>query len=160
MTRAVSLAVVILALAMVWILVMPVAPATQPIAFNHVKHSGLGCAVCHRGAETGERAGLPEASLCFKCHATAPRAVQPGVWDQAAKTGRIGWVRVTSVPDHVMFSHQRHVRIAGLECASCHADIGTRTTPPGRAPVRLNMDTCLSCHRREAASEDCAGCHR
>ena len=116
--------------------------------------------MCHRGAESGIRAGIPEASLCFKCHATAPRTVRTAEWDRIAKAGRIGWVRVTSVPNHVMFSHQRHVRIAGLECASCHAGIATRATPPGRALMRLNMNTCLSCHTREGASEDCAACHR
>ena len=161
MRRVLSLVVLVLVVAVAWIWALPAAPVTQPIAFNHVRHQGLACAVCHQGVESAAHAGLPGGTLCAKCHATVPGHVTTDQkWSAIAHGQPVGWVRVTHVPDHVRFSHQRHVKLAALECSSCHGDIGRRTSPPGIAPVRLEMNTCLSCHKREGASEDCAGCHR
>lgn len=102
--------------------------------------------VCHRGATTTARAGIPDAAVCAKCHTTTP--------------GSIAWIQVTHVPSHVMFSHRRHVTLARLDCVSCHGEMRERRTPPGIAAVRLTMATCVSCHRHEGATEDCAACHR
>lgn len=159
MTRLLRAAAVTAATAVAWVLLLPAAPLAQP-AFNHARHTGMGCTVCHRGAEAEARAGIPEAAVCLKCHATAPAAIRAASWDDAAKGRPIAWVRVTRLADHVMFSHRRHVGLARLDCTSCHADVGASTSPPGRAPVRLDMDACLGCHRREGAGQDCAGCHR
>ena len=143
-----------------WALLLPRPAVVQPLAFNHAKHTGMGCAVCHRGVAERARAGIPDASTCLKCHATAPRAAAGLKWDEVARTQTIAWASVTSLPQHVMFSHRRHVGLAQLECSSCHAGIGTSDAPPPRPPLRLDMEACLSCHRREGASQDCAGCHR
>lgn len=160
MKRYVALALVTLGVAAAWIVALPSAAIDQPIAFPHAKHQGVGCTVCHRGAAASARAGVPDAALCAKCHATAP-AGSGRAWDAAAGAGSpIAWVQVTRLPDHVMFSHRRHVTLARLDCSSCHGDMARRTTPVGRAPVRLEMTTCLSCHRNEGAAEDCAACHR
>ena len=160
MTRYLAPAGVALVVATGWILVLPPAPVAQPIAFSHAKHAPMACAVCHRGVETAARAGLPAASLCAKCHASIPGGATGTAGGDVGQSGRIAWVRVTRVPDHTMFSHRRHVALGRLDCASCHADIGLRASPPVRQPVRLDMDACLSCHQREGASEDCAACHR
>ena len=141
-------------------LILPAAPVVQGLAFNHAKHAALTCVGCHAGIETAQRAGFPAPAVCAKCHATAPATVPPADWERFKTTGVRFWKPVTSVPEHVMFSHRRHVALAGLACASCHGDIGTRTTPPARAPMRLVMSTCLACHRAEGAAEDCTGCHR
>jgi hypothetical protein len=152
---------VAIAIAVVWILVLPDAPVAQPVAFNHVKHAAVSCLVCHAGVTSGARAGIPQGDLCLRCHATAPaRGVPAAVWTDIAEGRRIAWRQVTQVPDHVRFSHRRHTGAGQLACVSCHGDVQNRTTPPDRAAIRLVMDTCLSCHRREGASEDCAGCHR
>ncbi|MEI6668838.1 MAG: cytochrome c3 family protein [Acidobacteriota bacterium] len=144
-----------------WWYVMPAAvPVSQPIAFNHAKHQALACAVCHRGVESRSRATLPVFADCAKCHATAPAGLSDDQWKSFGGPQGIEWVRVTQVPDHVKFSHRRHVASARLGCASCHADIGQRTTPPTMAPVRLDMKACLSCHHQEGITEDCAACHR
>ena len=140
-----------------WVLVLPPSPVGQPIAFPHAKHQGVACTVCHRGAATAAHAGIPNAALCAKCHSTIPGRAEASA---AQRDQPIAWVQVTHVPDHVMFSHRRHVTIAKLDCESCHGRMRERTTPLGVAPVRLEMKTCLSCHRREGASEDCAACHR
>jgi predicted CXXCH cytochrome family protein len=158
--RALVFTGVVLAVGAAWLLLLPPAPLAQPLAFNHARHKGVTCTVCHRGAETAARASIPQGDLCLKCHATAPLPQAQGLWDAATKGARLPWTRVTHVPDHVYFSHRRHVGLARLECLSCHADIGARTAPPGRAPLRLDMDSCLACHRSEGATLDCAACHR
>ena len=160
MRRPLQFTVVAGLAAIVSSLILPAASVSQRLPFNHAKHAPLTCAGCHAGAKTAQHAGFPPPAVCDKCHATAPASVASADWKQLQTTGVRFWKPVTSVPDHVMFSHRRHVAHAGLACESCHGDIGRRTTPPGRAPVRLVMDTCLACHRTEGASEDCNGCHR
>ena len=161
MRRYVLPVIVTLATAVAWILVLPEAPIAQPVAFNHAKHGAVGCVVCHPGVSRGARAGIPQGDLCLRCHATTPaRGVPAAVWSDVTAGRRIAWRQVTQVPEHVRFSHRRHTGAGQLACASCHGDVQARTVPLDRAPARLVMDTCLSCHRREGASEDCAGCHR
>jgi menaquinone reductase, multiheme cytochrome c subunit len=157
--RAITAAALVIVITAAWIVLLPSSPAAQPIAFNHARHQALTCAGCHRGVETAAHATLPSADVCAKCHAAPPKNVDPKQWD-ALKQSAVNWVKVTRVPDHVMFSHQRHVTLARLDCSSCHGDIGRRTTPPARAATRLEMKTCRACHQQEGASEDCAACHR
>ncbi len=161
MIRAAALTALVALVAVAWMALLPAAAVSQPLAFNHAKHGAVACDVCHRGARTGVEAGIPQVAMCQQCHATAPGGASTEVWDEATRRGTLAWVKVTQLPRHVYFSHQRHTAIGGLECASCHGgELRARTTPPGAAPVRLDMTTCLSCHRREGASEDCTGCHR
>jgi hypothetical protein len=160
MSRLLRLAVLTVGTAAAWMLLLPRPPLRQPIAFNHARHAGMGCGVCHRGALEQARAGIPEAAVCLKCHATAPRAAAAVKWGEAGRAPAIAWVRVSRLPEHAMFSHRRHVGLARLECTSCHADVGTSAVPPGRPPMRLDMGACLACHEREGASQDCAACHR
>ena len=160
MRRALLFAGVALVAAIGSSLILPAAPVTQTLAFNHAKHAALTCAGCHAGIQTTQRAGFPSPEVCAKCHATAPGPVAPEDWERLRTVGVRFWKPVTKMPNDVMFSHRRHVALARLACASCHADIGERTAPPARVPRRLVMDTCLACHRTEGVSEDCNGCHR
>ncbi len=136
----------------------------QPIAFNHAKHvaGGMGCTDCHAGAQTEVRATLPPAALCMGCHA-APLAGTPAEERLRVLAGggaEIAWRPVTGLPAHVYFSHRRHVAIAGLECGACHGAMEKLTAPP-RAPLReLSMKTCMACHERSKAGNDCNDCHR
>ena len=162
MQRYILAALVAVVVAVGWVFALPSAPLAQPIAFNHAKHAAVGCAVCHRGAEAGARAGIPQGDVCMRCHATAPGQARERrrVERPSRREHRIAWLRVNRLPDHVAFSHRRHTGPGQLACASCHGDMRQRTAPPSRAQVRLVMTTCLACHKREGASEDCAGCHR
>src|SRR6266511_4731900 len=126
------------AVAAAWMAILPPASLRQPITFPHAKHQTVGCTVCHGGAATGLRAGIPEVTLCTKCHATAP-AGTTAAWDPAVTRKSIAWVQVTHVPTHVMFSHRRHTTLGRLDCASCHGEMRDRRAPPGVAPVRLTM---------------------
>ncbi len=163
MTRrsTVAFASLTLAASAAWMLLLPAEPIAQPNAFNHARHRGIACINCHRGVESSSHALLPTRADCARCHATAPPGIAPADW-QTGPDGRsrVSWIQVTRLPDHVMFSHRRHVSFGRLACASCHGDIGERTTAADAPSVRLDMKGCLSCHRREGVSEDCAGCHR
>ncbi len=162
MKQALLLVATMLVAAGVWAEVAPAVPVTQPLAFNHAKHTGaLTCSACHSGVMTGARATLPSGDVCAKCHASAPPSVSPASWQAVMKDSPVPpWIPVTRLPSHVRFSHQRHTALGGLACESCHGDIAKRTAPPARTPMRLEMKTCLACHQKEGASEDCAGCHR
>jgi len=161
MRRLLFLLFVVVLVAAAWVLALPPPTLAQPIVFNHAKHAAAGCAVCHQGVTSGARAGIPQADVCTRCHATAPAGgVSAAAWNDVAAGKTIAWRQVTHVPDHVAFSHRRHTVLAKLACASCHGDMRQRTDPPGRPATRIAMATCLDCHIREGASEDCAGCHR
>lgn len=175
MARVLLLTAVAAISAGIWVALLPPAAVNQPIPFDHSKHTEVTCVACHRGAERSARAGIPEVAACLNCHATPPRPVEvvlsagpalPGsdgrkpTWDELARGARPAWVRVTRLPDHVMFSHRRHVASAKLDCASCHGDMRARRTALTSAPMRLDMTACLSCHTREGATEDCVACHR
>lgn len=138
--------------------------SAQPIAFNHKLHAatlGLECGHCHQGVETGVFATLPKAEICLACHA-APLSENPeeAKVREYGEKGEIPWHRLTRVPDHVYFSHQRHVKFGQVSCETCHGKMTERTRPPSSAPMELSMNDCLDCHRRHGASIDCVSCHR
>ena len=160
MKALIRFAIVTLGVAAVWLLVRPRPPIKQPLDFDHAKHGRMECVVCHRGVETAARAGYPADAVCLECHATPPRVNgADAVWPAARTAPWIAWVRVNRVPDHVFFSHRRHVVLANLDCVSCHGEVGKRSTPPAAPATRLDMNTCESCHDRENANNDCAACH-
>jgi hypothetical protein len=158
--RSLVFAAVAALIAIGWVVALPQAPLAQGMSFNHQRHAGMACSACHRGVESSAQAGLPTVAICQNCHATAPNASAEDWWEAVSRGGPERWRQLTTVPPHVMFSHRRHVGIARLACASCHGEVGSRTAPPGRALVKVEMSSCVSCHSREGASEDCASCHR
>ena len=140
----------------------PAAGAAAPIAFSHETHvstAGLDCQFCHAYARRGPVAGLPPLSRCAGCH----RFVLPDSPDVARllalfEAGEpLAWPRVHDLPDHVRFTHKRHVR-AGIACSACHGDVGRMQLAEQTAP--LTMGWCVSCHEAQQASIDCLTCHR
>jgi len=136
--------------------------AQQPIAYSHKIHieHGLQCLDCHSGADTGARATIPSVSKCMLCHAkiaTGNPEVKK-IADYAAARREIPWERVYGFDPGalVKFQHAPHIR-AGVQCARCHGDMTQAAT--AQPLVKHNMGTCLSCHRQNHASEDCATCH-
>ncbi len=137
----------------------------QPIAFNHLKHTGdlgLACDFCHEYVRTGQHSGLPNETKCAMCH-----SARQGTSDEAARVTEmieegtpIRFRKLFKLPDHVFYTHRRHVGIAELECQNCHGDIAETETPPDRALVTVDMDFCLDCHREQEATLDCNACHR
>jgi hypothetical protein len=149
------------------------APANQPIWFSHKVHVGearMGCTSCHVYAERGPVAGVPSMSRCRGCHKFVKEDKERPRIDQALKELQrllaedrpVAWARVHRLPDHVYFTHQRHVVDAKLACRECHGDVDTMDVVQQVSP--LTMGWCLSCHQRPenrgTAPTDCWACHK
>jgi len=143
----------------------PVQDVPQPVAFNHLKHvqdAGLECSTCHEYFETSEHSGLPELATCLMCHdgTITDSAAEKRLVQEAEKTPPPRCRKLFRLPDHVYYSHRRHVAVAGLKCEECHGGIAATTAPPSRPLVRVTMDTCIAGHARQGVPTDCTQCHR
>ncbi len=140
-------------------------PIPQPVQFNHKKHTGdlgLDCAFCHAYVGSGAHAGLPDHTTCAMCHTTTQ-----GTSEEAARVTALleageplRFNKLFRMPDHVFYTHRRHVAVAELPCQECHGGIADTEQPPRRALVRIDMDFCMDCHREQQASLECTACHR
>jgi hypothetical protein len=136
--------------------------ADQPIAYSHKQHLALGlqCLDCHIDADTGAAATIPSIRKCMLCHAKIgtdkPEIKKLAAY--AAANREVPWQRVYEFASSAMvkFQHAPHIR-AHVACATCHGDMTQATT--AQVLVHHNMGTCLTCHRQNKASEDCATCH-
>jgi len=136
----------------------------QPIAFSHKIHAGdnaINCKYCHFGAEKGKTAGIPPASVCMNCHKYIKEGTITGK-DEIAKIYKaldynpetqvygpnkkpIQWTRVHNLPELTYFNHSQHVKVAGVECQTCHGPMQEETVANQFAP--LTMGWCIDCHR-------------
>lgn len=148
----------------------------QPIQFSHRIHAGdqkIGCTSCHVYAERGPVAGVPSMQRCQGCHKFVREdpdhpeiTAQLKPLLQVLKDGTaIEWVRVHRVPDHVAFTHERHV-LAGVRCQECHGEVERMDVVRQVAP--LTMGWCLECHHRKQREKpagrerltQCVTCHK
>lgn len=137
----------------------------QPVAFNHRKHTQglkLDCQFCHQYVTLGAHAGLPDAAVCAMCHTArlGTTAEAARVTELLASGGPLRFNKLFRLPQHVTFTHRRHVGIAKLPCQDCHGAIAESERPPARPLVTMRMRFCLSCHRATGQSADCVACHR
>ena len=135
----------------------------QPISFNHKKHldQGLECDTCHRYFKTQNFSGMPDITTCLECH-KEPITKSPeeeSIRQFYKKGEKIPWKRLYEEPDHVFFSHRRHVVLGKIVCQTCHGNIGQSERPPAKPWVRMSMDWCMNCHTKTKASNDCLACH-
>lgn len=140
------------------------AAVKQPLKFSHKVHGEAAkCDDCHTSVEKAASAGLPDISVCMGCHEGGPVTDSPEekklMTYIKAKT-EIGWVRLNKDPVYVYFSHARHVSVGKLACEKCHGDMAKTTKPPGRALVSVDMDYCVSCHKKNKIDTSCVTCHR
>ncbi|BDG05540.1 cytochrome c3 family protein [Anaeromyxobacter oryzae] len=154
------------------------APAgpVQPVPFSHRVHAtdaAIGCTSCHVYAERGPVAGVPSMARCQGCHKFVKEDPEHPQLDAQLKPfvkllrdGKpIEWVRVTRLPDHVYFTHERHVR-AGVRCQECHGEVEKMEAVRQVAP--LTMGWCLECHHRKQREKpgerrkltECVTCHK
>jgi hypothetical protein len=143
----------------------PTERVTQPIQFNHQKHVkvvGVECSVCHEYYSTGEHAGLPSLALCKGCHAEAltKSSEEQKLLKLMASDPQPAFRKLFRLPDHVRYSHRRHVASGGLACETCHGAIAETTAPPAYPLVRITMDSCTGCHTDRGVKTDCTHCHR
>jgi len=153
----------------------PPGPA-QPIRFSHRVHAGvvgIGCTSCHAYAERGPVAGIPSMDRCRGCHKFVKEdpehpdltAEMKPLLDILEAGTAIEWVRVHRVPDHVFFTHERHV-LGGVRCQECHGEVEKMDVVSQVAP--LTMGWCLACHHRKqhekpetrARLTECVTCHK
>ncbi len=154
---------------------LPPAPV-QPIKFSHRIHAGvnrIGCQVCHSYVERAPVAGVPSMDRCQGCHKFVKEDKKDPAITAEIKAllpyldaeKPIEWVRVHRLPDHVFFTHERHVR-SGVECRECHGDVEQMEVMRQVSP--LTMGWCLGCHKRKQAERpverarltDCLTCHK
>lgn len=134
----------------------------QPINFSHKKHAGengIECTFCHSSVDKSPRADVPPVQKCMDCHAfiaTEKPEIKKltSYWE---KKEPVPWLRVYSLPEHVYFSHKRHIK-KDIDCAVCHGDVkGMERIKKMRS---LKMGWCINCHRKFGASDDCLKCHK
>ncbi|MCL4394531.1 MAG: cytochrome c family protein [Chloroflexi bacterium] len=137
----------------------------QPIAFNHevMVQAGIPCLFCHTGATQSAVAGIPSVDRCMGCHRTIatdnPEVQKVAAYWQAQKP--IPWVRVNRLPRFVYFSHAVHVTVAGLNCETCHGDVGHMTVV--KPTAQFTMGFCLGCHEKQPNAPqliECITCHK
>ncbi|WP_245574498.1 c-type cytochrome [Hugenholtzia roseola] len=123
---------------------------TQPIPFSHKLHAGyyeIDCKYCHTGVEKGKSAVIPSANVCMNCHnsiRTDSKNIQK-IYDAIANDEPIQWVRVHNLPDLSYFNHAQHVKVAGIECQTCHGNIQEMEVV--QQISLLTMGWCINCHR-------------
>jgi hypothetical protein len=136
----------------------------QPIAFNHKKHAeqGMGCDACHKHYNTEAFSGMPDIAVCLECHKEAiTKSPEEEKIRQFAKKGQKSpWRRLYGEPDHVFYSHRRHVVLGKMECKTCHGNIGESEKPPAAPYVQMTMGWCMSCHAKNKVTNDCLACHQ
>src|SRR4030042_277075 len=137
--------------------------AGQPIPFNHKKHQeqGTECITCHSHFKEQTFSGMPKVEVCLECHKD-PITQNPDeekIRESHRKGVEIHWKRLYEQPNHVFFSHRRHVVLAKMECQSCHGDIGQNERPPSKPWVKMTMKWGMDCHTKTKASNDCLTCH-
>ncbi len=160
----------------------------QPLDFNHQLHvDEMGdCEACHFFREDGSFSGIPKTASCIDCHESAmgEHPEEAKLIDQYIEPGEeIPWLSYARQPDCVFFSHAAHVRMAGLDCVTCHGPIGesehtrpyqyNRLTKYSRdiwgwniAGIKTNtwdrmkMDDCAECHEENGINQACFVCHK
>ena len=146
-----------------WILLcLPAVAQEQPIEFPHDKHVriGLECIDCHSLVDSRARASLPSVRKCMLCHEKVA-TTGPGVTvlrEFAAKKRELPWERVYQFNEsaHVVFRYAPHIR-ANVSCEKCHGEVRNMTVV--HKVVNHTMGSCVSCHRENQATDDCAACH-
>lgn len=137
----------------------------QPIAFPHsvhIKDVEMECVDCHQGATTSFHAWLPNLSLCMQCHEDklSDNPEEEKVRRLAEESPPPEFNKLFKFPNHVFYSHRRHVVVAKIPCETCHGGIASTSAPPSRPLVKIRMEFCISCHQRRKITVDCIACHR
>lgn len=137
----------------------------QPVLFSHnlhVQEQDMDCTDCHTDVTKRARATLPTIEICIDCHAEPLTETETEV-ELLAYTyeeEEIPWQRIYRVPDHVYFSHRRHVTLGSVRCETCHGDVMNLAEPFTEPLVAITMEGCMECHEEHQVTNDCLSCHR
>jgi len=103
---------------------------SQPIDFSHALHNEMvdeGCESCHFFREDGTYSGVPKLAQCIDCHEEVQGYTEDEeifVNEYVANGREVPWLIYSRQPDCVFFSHAAHVKGAGMDCVTCHGNIG------------------------------------
>jgi hypothetical protein len=107
----------------------------------------LRCNGCHTPSGLDRVHGLPDVSLCDRCHRS-----------ESTEMSRVVATRLERPDGEITFTHARHLALAGIDgqCVTCHAGVVEKN-----APDVPPMKKCLSCHEHEAQWRrgECTPCH-
>jgi hypothetical protein len=103
---------------------------SQPVDFSHALHNELvdaGCESCHFFREDGSYSGAPKLAQCIECHEEMQgESPQEAKFfnEYVLKEREVPWLIYSKQPDCVFFSHAAHVKLAKMDCVTCHGHIG------------------------------------
>jgi len=155
----------------------------QPVDFNHVLHNEEvedDCESCHFFREDGTFSGVPKLSQCIDCHEEVngeDPEEEKFVNEYVAKDREVPWLIYSRQPSNVFFSHAAHVKMAQMDCVTCHGNIGESENLKvyeenrisgysrdiwgkniagfKRNPWdRMKMDDCSECHQKENVNQN------
>ncbi len=141
---------------------LPLPPPEQPMPYSHKLHVGqlsLECKHCHELDEDGFFMLFPAEQTCMECH-SAVKTESPHIQKLAeyARSGEaIEWAQIYRVPDYVWFAHESHSADAGITCDTCHGPVAEREVMFKEKAT--NMVSCMECHAKHRAPNDCDFCH-
>ncbi|MFQ5543378.1 MAG: cytochrome c3 family protein [Nitrospiria bacterium] len=119
------------------------------------------CVGCHRKSILGHRASIPNIDVCIICHQETisdhPEESKLMVYINDGQM--INWVRVNNyLTGDTHFSHERHVTNSQVECRDCHVRVEMASMSFG-LKMKMKMETCMDCHEKMDADNDCLVCH-
>lgn len=161
----------------------------QPIDFSHKLHvDEVGeCEGCHFFREDGSFSGVPMLENCLECHEEqmGEHPEEEKLIKEYVEPGKeIPWLIYARQPQCVFFSHAAHVKMAEMECTTCHGAVGDsdhlRPYQYNRLTLysrdiwgwniagykkntwdRMKMDDCAECHEKKRGSKGaCFVCHK
>ena len=133
----------------------------QPIPFSHRIHVGvkdIQCRFCHPYVGRSSFPGIPPVEKCLYCHRYVipdhPEIKKEHQYFNSRTP--VPWVKVTYLPEHVFFNHERHIK-KEIDCEACH---GAVKTMDRLKKATFQMGFCIECHRTKNANLDCwLSCH-
>lgn len=133
----------------------------QPLNYNHqihVEKNNMECQYCHSGVSKSPFATVPAVETCMGCHKSilSDRPDIQKLQKHFEEKEPVIWEPVNRLPEHAVFTHERHIK-AGVGCHSCHGQVQKMDVV--EKVSSLKMGFCVSCHRDQGASTDCAVCH-
>ena len=129
------------------------------IKFSHKMHIGdvgAECVTCHPAAQTSKLSSDELGSShdnCTTCH-------EEQVNNDCAycHTDPDNIVAAPTTERDIIFAHDRHVAMTGVECTTCHA--GIENAELGSSIPLPAMATCNNCHNDRQVTNACESCHK
>lgn len=136
---------------------------TPTVKFSHEFHinqAGVAdCATCHPGAATSTSVAdnlMATHDACATCHeeqVNDAEQLQCGYCHKNTSE----FQAAPQVQRDLIFSHEAHVALEGVACATCHVGVdGVANVTEANFP---SMATCNTCHDDRKATNTCEACH-